>query len=99
MTRLEKLEAVAEAARKVAYRTGDDWRPVPAHVQKLADTVRALDAHTEAQAQGETVTLAVWRNDGGALQFAAPDTAMDTPVRTWRRLGTVTLPLDREGGR
>lgn len=88
MTRLEKLEAVAEAVR--------DWaksgRSVP---RALYYALAALDADAEAQ---QMVTLAVWRNDRGALQFAAPGTPEDAPVRTWTRLGTVTLPLDRERG-
>lgn len=94
-TRIELLEAVAEAAR--VYATTDYHH---ATYDTLMEALAALDAlPAEPQPQGETVTLAVWRNDRGTFQFAAPDTAEDTPVRTWRRLGTVTLPLDRESGR
>ena len=59
----------------------------------------ALDAHTEAPQ--ETVTLAVWEFAVGHVGWCI---AGSEPDEKWGeadslRLGTVTLPLDREGGR
>ena len=89
MSRLEKLEAVVEAARPYAYHGTDNNR--------LLRALAALDAHTEAP---QTVTLALWRGPDGrvALDIAGSDgdTAYST---TWTRLGVFTVPLNREGGR
>ena len=96
MTRLEKLEAVAEAARcwASAYeRNAATW----SHVEYVNAALAALDAHAEAP---QTVTLALWRGPDGrvALDIAGSDgdTAYST---TWTRLGVFTVPLNREGGR
>lgn len=90
MTREEKMQAVVEAARTWAK----SGRPIP---PMLDYALAALDAPDTA---AETVTLAVWRGANGevALDIAGSDddVAYNT---TWTRLGTVTLTLDREGGR
>ena len=77
---------------------------IPAARQLLRDVLptlpatAALDAHTEAPQ--ETVTLAVWATSDGAVALVTPGTRCDHPDHPLdRRLGTVTLPLDREGGR
>ena len=89
MSRLEKLEAVVEAARSYAYHGADNNR--------LLRALATLDAHTEAQ---ETVTLAAWRNPRGAVLFSVAGTDDDhCTTDEWTRLGTVTLPITREGGR
>lgn len=99
VTRLEKLEAVAEAARVWCANRPDviEYDAVMPDTKALFDTIAALDAHTEAP---QTVTLALWRGPDGrvALDIAGSDgdTAYST---TWTRLGVFTLPLDREGGR
>ena len=96
MTRLEKLEAVAEAARcwASAYeRNAATW----SHVEYVNAALAALDAHAEAP---QTVTLAAWRNPRGAVLFSVAGTDDDhCTTDEWTRLGTVTLPITREGGR
>ena len=96
-TRIELLEAVAEAAR--VYATTDYHH---ATYDTLMEALAALDAlAAEPQPQGETVTLAVWTFAGGYIGWCI---AGSEPDGNWGeadnlRLGTVTLPLDREGGR
>lgn len=93
MTREQKMQAVAEAAR--VYATTDYHH---ATYDTLMEALAALDAHTEAPQ--ETVTLAVWATSDGAVALVTPGTRCDHPDHPLdRRLGTVTLPLDREGGR
>jgi len=90
MTRLEKLEAVAEAARPYAYHGAVNNR--------LLKALAALDAHTEAPQ--ETVTLAAWRNPMGAVLFSVAGTSDDYGATDeWTRIGAFTLALTREGGR
>ena len=96
MTREQKLQAVVDAARKVVH--APICREPTKEILVLADTLAALDAHTEVPQ--ETVTLAVWATSDGAVALVTPGTRCDHPDHPLdRRLGTVTLPLDREGGR
>lgn len=94
MSRLEKLEAVVEAARRAIAEWDCDGEM---DVSPMRQALAALDAHTEAP---QTVTLALWRGPDGrvALDIAGSDgdTAYST---TWTRLGVFTVPLNREGGR
>ena len=92
----DKLKnAVVEAARKVVY--APICREPTKEILALADALAAFDAHT-AQ---EVVTLAVWSvNAGQSVRFAVAGAEDDRPDAAWEnRLGTVTLPLDREDGR
>jgi len=103
MTRLERLEAVAEAARRYreTRRIEDDPDGLAVTVARsmLYAALAALDGHTEAPQ--ETVTLAVWSvNAGQSVRFAVAGAEDDRPDAAWEnRLGTFTLPLNREGGR
>lgn len=99
VTRLEKLEAVAEAALEFADKSHKpidhrEWEQIK---RRFYDALATLDAHTEAPQ--ETVTLAVWRSEDDETQLVKPGSDFDEPYPGWTRLGTVTLPLDREGGR
>lgn len=93
MTRMEALEAVAAAARSALH-------SAPSSYERLGNALAALDALPgKPQPQGETVTLAVWRNDKhGSVGLYQPGTRDDEPSPGWTRLGTVTLLLDRERG-
>lgn len=97
--RLAALEAVVEAAREFADKidkplADHEWTQLK---RRFYDTLAALDAHTEAPQ--ETVTLAVWEGDEGDMRFVRASSHADRWPPPWRRLGTVTLPLDLEGGR
>lgn len=98
MTREQKMQAVVEAARVVLReRLGVDAAAWEVACARLDAALATLDAHTEAQ---ETVTLAAWRNPRGAVLFSVAGTDDDhCTTDEWTRLGTFTLPLDREGGR
>jgi hypothetical protein len=97
MTRLEALEAVAEAVRKC--RAGDvRWSYV-------MQTLAALDAlpAAPAQAQGEAVEVAVWEDPtDGDIQLARIGGGMDRnrlQYPGWTRLGATLLPIRAaEGG-
>lgn len=97
MTRLEALEAVAEAARKYIAAT------VPRECQRtyeaMRESVAALDAlPAEPQPQGETVTLAVWMEPGcGDVFWAVAGSDNDEcPEAAFYHRRTVTLHLDPE---
>lgn len=75
---------------------GEDIGPV---VKATLTQLQKMRPHTEAPQ--ETVTLAVWEFAVGHVGWCI---AGSEPDEKWgeadsRRLGTVTLPLDREGGR
>lgn len=106
MTRVEALEAVASAARSIFLRHEDlaqkRWRH-----GVLSDALSDLDAlpaaPTQAQAQGETVVVAVWEDpEDGDIQLARIGGAMDrdrAKYHGWTRLGTTLLPIRAtEGG-
>ena len=100
MTRVEALEAVADAVatlRRSAIGPARDR--AHAAMIRAHDALRALPAAPEP-ARGKVVELAVWVMDNGFHSFAAPGSHSDNSrVREgWTRLGTVTLPLDVEGG-
>lgn len=106
MSREQKMQAVAEAARVVLReRLGTDAAAWKVACARLDAALATLDAHTEAQAQ-EAVTLAVWEDKDGGVTFMRAGRLDDrTSQDAWRdgflnatRLGTVTLPLKREGG-
>lgn len=95
MTRLEKLEAVVDAARVVVK--VPICREPTKEILALADALAALDADAEAQ----TVTLAVWRYEDGSVVLSEAASEDDTRRGDWTsytRLGPVTLPLNRERG-
>lgn len=102
------MEAVVKAAEdlETAIACGDPILSAArarlrAAVQIFRDhnTLAALNAHTEAPQ--ETVTLAVWvyPEDGSAMMFVAGGNEDRRSTPPWRRLGTVTLPLNPEVGR
>lgn len=101
MTRLEALEAVAEAARTVLReRLGTDAAAWEVACARLDAALATLDAHREAPQ--ETVTLAVWRDPSdGEVKTVIPNGSADADFRrmNWQDLGTVTLPITQEGGR
>ena len=75
----------------------------PERIAALETVVKAalckLDAlpaaPTQAQAQGETVEVAVWRNDYGGVVMSVAGSLDDRPTTSgyWRRLGTTRLPI------
>ena len=68
-----------------------------AAVEATLVQLQEMRPHTEAPQ--ETVTLAVWATSDGAVALVTPGTRCDHPDHPLdRRLGTVTLPLDRERG-
>lgn len=87
MTREQLKDAVVEAARVTAREIGATG--------KLLDALAALDAHP-AQ---EVVTLALWQYQDGDTEFCKVGSVTDERAGKWTRLGTVSLPLTREGGR
>lgn len=100
MSREQKMLAVVEAMREAVrcWRQGEPWDAVKSALFHGERALLDLDAHTEADA--ETVTLAVWRGPNGTVTLVEPRTAADQPYQVGdRRLGTVTLPITREGGR
>ncbi len=111
MTRLEKLEAVAEAAREWAEweadQPGND-NPRYGYWSAVDDALAALDA------AGETVTLGLMRGRLSGRWTASEEPEQEDP-RDWLHVAnitfsapplptvptitaTVTLPLDRERG-
>jgi hypothetical protein len=99
MTRLEALEAVAEAAA-VVYVNRDSHEAWSA-LQAAIVAKNRLDAipAAPAQAQGETVEVAVWRLPGGEVRFLEVGSYDDVnrtyenPWNAWRRGGTARLPI------
>jgi hypothetical protein len=96
--RLAALESVAEAARlyveaeKGGYLVGDLFRT-------LCDALDALPAPAPAQAQGETVEVALWTGPLGQMFFATPGSVADEcPSHTFFERALLTLPLRVEGG-
>lgn len=114
MTRFEALEAVAVAAQTLIDGGGgpkhhanwnalaialSDYRAIPAEPLAAMPFYGAREPIAAApQPQGETVTLAVWEGDEGDMRFVRASSHADRWPPPWRRLGTVTLPLDRERG-
>ena len=84
MTRLQKLEALAAAAREwaCAYENNTvTW----SHVKDVNDALAALDT---PDAEAETVTLAVWESVTGSADMCFADTQrdmQDAPGVLWRR--------------
>ena len=111
MTRLEALEAVAEALRDITTplnglytpRQGTCLAAAIRALDALAAAIRALDALPAAptQAQGGTVEVAVWQHADGSTRFSRPNSP-DDEWNGWRRLGTTRLPIratvSTEGG-
>lgn len=104
MTREQKMQAVVDAARTMAQRSEAGLSVLDARIA-VTGALAALDAHTEAQEgeAAETVEVAMWRwPSDGEIKWCLPGAALDIEIfreRKWRRLGTVTLPITREGGR
>ena len=80
--------------------------------QEVVTLAAVKEAFEGAKAQNETlrgvlssqtpatVTLALWRSMNGEVMLDIAGSNGDVSYNeTWRRLGTVTLPLDREDGR
>lgn len=81
--RMKLLEAVAAAVTAMQF---DGHYITP-------EVYDALDA-LPAQPQGETVTLAMWRNPVGGVLLSVAGTKDDHDAgRSWTRLGTVTLEV------
>jgi hypothetical protein len=97
--RLAALEAVAEAARLWA-RAYQSEEGAKADVRAgVFAAITALDAlPAPAQAQGETVEVAVWRHKNGAYGLVQIGSADDCPDGDFTRLGTTLLPIRVEGG-
>jgi len=98
--RMAALEAVADAARSIFLRHENlaqkRWRH-----GVLSDALSALAAlPAPAQAQGETVKVAVWSCaiDGSMAFFLAGSPEDEEPARDWVRRGTTLLPIRVEGG-
>jgi hypothetical protein len=90
MTRLEALEAVADAARRYC-RARDEEQPSVtggAWVMML-NALMALDALPTAPAQGETVEVAVWRV-GNHFELTAPGLSRGNHCE---HIGTTLLPI------
>lgn len=95
MTRLQELEAVAEAARKYVESEGGNQ---PWHDLCLA--VEALPADPEP-ARGEVVEMELWRHTAGAAVLVIPGSAVSKELAEARhrtRLGTTRLPLVKRDG-
>lgn len=96
VTHLEAWEAVVEAAREFrAQHKLFHIQHMQAAAYALDAALAALDALSSEPAQ---VTLAVWEGDEGDMRFVRASSHADRWPSPWRRLGTVTLPLDRERG-
>jgi len=90
-TRLQALEAVAEAARTYVKKRGmsPTWPDLIAAVQ-------SLDALPADPAPAEVVELAVWEGMTGDYCFIKP--GRDQMGYGWTRLGTVRLLLVKGDG-
>jgi hypothetical protein len=89
--RQKALEAVAEAARLDARRSGISGQ--------LAERLAALDALPPDPAPaGEVVAwMVAWQAADGYIELSAPGSPASNRSGKWTRLGTVRLPLT-EGG-
>jgi hypothetical protein len=103
MTRLEALEAVAEAARQML----NEWDKSldMESVEDVRARLRALDAlPAPAQAQGETVEVAVWEHPDGDTLLLRPGSHTESQFRAsphtrWAYRCTTRLPIRAtEGG-
>lgn len=101
MTRLEALEKVAEAAQKWADAKPASW----VDGGLLTDEAAALYAEVAnlrdlpPPSAAETVTLAMWRSKDGAVLIDVAGSPSDVGNGAgYSRLGTTTLPLDKEPG-
>lgn len=91
MTRLQALEAVAEAARTYVAKRGmsPTW-------PDLIAAVAALDALPADPAPAEVVEVAIWESVTGAIEHVRAGTTRDQQDSfgvLWQRLGTTRLPL------
>lgn len=96
MTRLQALEAVAEAARVLAHRVEHGMSLLNARC-KVQATLAALDA-IPAQPAGQAVGMveqALFGTARGARCLADPSSGFASKLIMdgWRRLGTVTLEV------
>ena len=94
MTRLQALEAVAEAARVLAYRV-DHGLPLLDARCKVQATLDALPANP---ARGKMVEVSLFGTARGGRCLADPGSgfASELLMDGWRRIGTVRLPLVKE---
>jgi hypothetical protein len=98
--RMKLLEAVVAAAESldVSISYGDELLECETRHRKLKAALRAYRTFLALPAQpaGETVTLAVWEHNDGAIQMVRQDTEAEgytDGVGGWRRLGTHTLEV------
>lgn len=101
MSREQKMLAVVEAARVVLReRLGWDAAAWEVACARLDAALATLYAHTEADAETVTVTLALWRGAHGevALDIAGSDDDV-AYNETWTRIGTTQIAITRESGR
>jgi hypothetical protein len=100
MTRMEALEAVAEAAEHYREaRMNDD--PEMAVTSKRSQMYAALDALPADPAPAQEVEVAVWEGMTGLIEYVKAGSIRDQQEifgPLWTRLGTVRLPLVKETG-
>lgn len=91
MTRMEALEAVAEAARSALY-------VLPGAIVRLADALDALDAlpADPDPAPAEVVEAVMWEAKDGYIELSTPGSPASQRSSVWTRLGTTRLPLVKE---
>ena len=99
MTRMDALEAVAEAAREIT-RWPDGLVDGGAIVDRdaVAALWRALDALDALPATpGEMVEFSAWEHEDGMIAWYRAGSRHDLiEMSGWTRLGTVRLPLVKE---
>lgn len=106
MSRVEALEAVAEAARQVCNARADrsaEWTDVTEAIADMQDAIRALDAlpADPEPARGEVVEMELWRHTAGDAVLVIPGSAVSKELAEARhrtRLGTTRLPLVKRAG-
>jgi hypothetical protein len=105
MTRMEALEAVAEAAREM-YEAIDRETSNPAYHRvypawgRIGDAIAALDAlpADPAPARGEVVEAVMWEAKDGYIELSTPGSPASQRSSGWRRIGTTRLPLVKGDG-
>jgi hypothetical protein len=103
MTRLQALEAVAEAARQWRDWEADHSQSMVdgAHLwDGLDDALAALDAlpADPAPARGEVVEAVMWEAKDGYIELSTPGSPASQRSSGWRRIGTTRLPLVKGDG-
>lgn len=105
MTRMEALEAVAEAAEILAHSAGvirgrtpedaDIYTHELEHIRHLMAMLSTLDALPASP--GEMVEFSAWEHEDGMIAWYRAGSRHDLiEMSGWTRLGTVRLPLVKE---